>query len=145
MYKTRFKRLKNIRVDMIAMCDVAFLILLFFISASRFKRWEPVAINLPGISDHIISDPDGYFATILIAGNKVMYEIPDTIKEQTLSAMSSKYKISFSEDEKLKFRKMDVIGAPVAELKHYINNYYDQRLFFDRLGIPYTSANSELS
>jgi biopolymer transport protein ExbD len=42
-----------IRIDMTAMCDVAFLLLIFFMSTTQFKPPEAVAVRLPVSSSEI--------------------------------------------------------------------------------------------
>jgi biopolymer transport protein ExbD len=42
-----------IRIDMTAMCDVAFLLLIFFMSTTQFKPPEAVAVRLPASSSEI--------------------------------------------------------------------------------------------
>jgi biopolymer transport protein ExbD len=42
-----FRRRSGIGIDMTPMCDVAFLLLIFFMTTTQFKSPEPVAVALP--------------------------------------------------------------------------------------------------
>ena len=46
MPKVKMKR-QNIKMDMTAMCDVAFLLLTFFILTTKFRPNEPVQVTIP--------------------------------------------------------------------------------------------------
>ena len=50
---------KSTTIDMTAMCDVAFLLLTFFILTTQFRPEEVVSIDTPSsISDFILPDAD---------------------------------------------------------------------------------------
>jgi len=56
-----------------------------------------------------------------------------------------KYHLAFSTDEQAKFKKLDVIGIPIAQLKDYLDNHYGKQTPYVDVGIPYKSNNSELA
>jgi biopolymer transport protein ExbD len=146
MYKMKAHP-QNLAIDMTAMCDVAFLLLVFFVLASKPKGWSPVKINVPfATSQEVCSMRDLDQAEILLGQGKVMYVIPDpAVREQTLAQMNARYHLSFSPGEISKFSKVTVIGTPVSGLKQYIDGYYNERSFFGQAGIPSDSANNELA
>ena len=64
MPKVKLKR-KSTAIDMTAMCDVAFLLLTFFMLTSNFTQKEPVTVNTPSsISE--IKIPDTNIMLILV-------------------------------------------------------------------------------
>ena len=64
MPKVKIKR-KSTAIDMTAMCDVAFLLLTFFMLTSNFTQKEPVAVDTPSsISE--IKIPDRNIMLILV-------------------------------------------------------------------------------
>jgi biopolymer transport protein ExbD len=144
MSKTRIKRFQNLRIDMTAMCDVAFLLLLFFVSVSTFRSPDPLNINLPGYENHIYDPADNNFGIISIGQDKIMYEMPDEIREQTLGAMSAKYHVAFSSNKMHEFSKAQFVGAPLTSLAFYMDNNSYRQHFYDKPGIPYKGDNSEL-
>jgi len=60
-------RRSRIRIDMTPMVDVAFLLLIFFMSTTQFKPPEIVAVNLPASSSEIHVPETG---TIVITVNR---------------------------------------------------------------------------
>ena len=61
---------------MTAMCDVAFLVLAFFILTAKPKQWLPVDVKLPVVKG-AISEGGANVAVIIIAQDRVMFEIGD--------------------------------------------------------------------
>ncbi len=147
MRKTKLKLRKNLSIDMAGLCDVAFLILVFFITTSKFKAWEPMKIDPPHYQN-LISDPDGHdFAIIYIADNRVMYEmVGDVMSKLTLQVMSKKYNVSFSPAEQEKFMNAPIIGAPITQLKQYDEQYNvnDWAISSRRPGIPFNAPDNQL-
>jgi len=147
MRKTKLKINRSLSVDTAALCDVAFLILVFFIATSKFKAWEPMKID-PPYHKLIISDPnDQDYAIIYIADNRVMYEmVGDGISKLTLQAMSKKYNVSFSSVEQEKFTSAPIIGAPITQLKQYDEQYNvnDWAISARRPGIPFNGPDNQL-
>jgi len=68
-------RFKNLSVDMTAMCDVAFLLLCFFVVTTRYEQWEPMKITPPVITQRIFDGDGENLGIIYIADNRVMYQI----------------------------------------------------------------------
>ncbi len=59
----------RIRIDMTPMVDVAFLLLIFFMSTTQFKPPEAVAVNLPASSSEIhVPDSGTIVLTVTQAG-----------------------------------------------------------------------------
>ncbi len=142
----RKPRRKILSVDMAAMCDVAFIILLFFVFSAKSKFWSPVSIEEP-VATNKIYDPEGGYATILASTDKVMFEIPQEIRKQTLIQMGRKYHVAFTNEELSQFEKIETIGVPISQLKQFIDNNYNNRndFFFKQPGIPVNPGNYELA
>ena len=135
---------KPLSVDMAAMCDVAFLLLTFFILTAHPKWLSPININPPSSSStsgDLFNEP----ATIMVGEDKMMLAIPKDIRAQTLINIGKAYHVKFSNEEIGKFEKISVIGVPVAGLKEYINTYYHQKQFFAQQGIPVGTTDNQLA
>ena len=66
---------KSTNIDMTAMCDVAFLLLTFFMLATKFKPDEPVMVKTPAsISEIPIPDNDIMLITV-DPGGRVFFSI----------------------------------------------------------------------
>jgi len=129
---------------MTAMCDVAFLVLAFFILTAKPKQWLPVDVKLPVVKGDI-SEGGANVAVIIIAQDRVMFEIGDVnVRRRALSGMNADDHLGLSAEEVEKFEKISTIGVPAGGLKNYIDNYYNSDLFYSQPGINITPANNEL-
>ncbi|WP_259068683.1 biopolymer transporter ExbD [Mucilaginibacter sp. X4EP1] len=139
-------RRKILSVDMTAMCDVAFIILIFFVVSAKAKAWLPISIEEPAARNRIYDSEDNN-AIILVSTDKVMFEIPKEIRKQTLITMGSRYHIEFTSEELSKFEKIETIGVPISQLKEFIDSDYNNwnNFFFKQPGIPVNPGNYELA
>jgi biopolymer transport protein ExbD len=55
---------KSTHIDMTAMCDVAFLLLTFFMLATKFKPDEPVVVKTPSSTSEIILPDNSILLTV---------------------------------------------------------------------------------
>ena len=139
------RRKRSLHVDMSAACDVAFLLLMFFVLAAKPKLLEPINVNMPGYATGGTPDFDGAFATILLGNGKFFLELPDSAtRSQTLIKMSDAYHVNFSGKELAKFSSINVIGEAMTALPFYIDNYFSPKDFDNQPGIPFTKQHDEL-
>jgi biopolymer transport protein ExbD len=146
MAKVKVPR-KSTTVDMTAMTDVAFLLLTFFMLATRFKPDEPVQVDTPSsVSEIQLPDIDVMLLTIDKEG-RVFFGVDDQeTRVQMLDKMSQKYGVSFTEEEKAEFKVLTSFGVPINELKAYLKvKPEDRNTKFVSKGIPCDSTNNELS
>ena len=107
-------------VDMTAMCDVAFLLLTFFILTATAKQPEPLAVDTP-VSSVQTKLPDTDLATITIGHGKVFFGVVGgDVRIRTLELMGEKYGVTFSENEKKRFSLIEGFGVPIEQLKSII-------------------------
>lgn len=132
-------------MDMTAMCDVAFLLLTFFIMASSFKSEEVVSIETPSsISQELIPETDVCVVTIDPNG-KYYFGIADaTQRDNFAKALSDKYELNLTNKEILNFTSLAEVGVPMKALKGYLNLDESQRMGFTLQGIPLDSTDNEL-
>jgi len=148
MAKIKMKK-KSTSTDMTAMCDVAFLLLTFFILTATAKVPEALPVDMP--SSTVQSKlPDSDLAIITIGKgkdgkSKVFFDIKGReIRKRTLEGMGAKFGVTFSEDDKTKFALMDDFGVPVAGLKQIIDLKASDRVKADQPGIPIDSLDNQL-
>lgn len=136
---------KSTAIDMTAMCDVAFLLLTFFILSAKQKTQDPVRAEVPAATT-IAPIPEHDFATILIGQGKVFFGVEGTdIRKQTLQTMSEKYKIAFTTDEINAFTGLESFGVPINQLKQLLDMPTADRSKLVQPGIPVdTTATNEL-
>jgi biopolymer transport protein ExbD len=136
---------KSTAIDMTAMCDVAFLLLTFFILSAKPRTEDPVHIDTPA-STMKVPVPDDNLATLTVGQGKVFFGVEGTdIRKQTLQQMGEKYSIKFTPEEAERFSVLNNFGVPIANLKQFLAMDPDQKKAFAQPGIPTdTTANSEL-
>ncbi|TCC94065.1 biopolymer transporter ExbD [Pedobacter frigiditerrae] len=137
---------KSTSVDMTAMCDVAFLLLTFFILTATSRQPDPLDIKTPS-STVQFKVPDKDLAILSIGKGKVFVElIGQDIKRETLLKMGALYGAKFTEAELKRFAVMSSFGVPMQGMKQFINMSPEERTKSKfETGIPVDStANNEL-
>jgi biopolymer transport protein ExbD len=144
MPKVKIPR-KSISLDMTAMCDMAFLLLTFFMLATKFKAPESVAIDMPSsISKIKIPGKDMMILSITNDG-KVFFGLDgQPYRKELLGMMGKKYNIQFTEEEKETFSLMENFGFPLHTLKGYLNMTSGDKGKIEQPGIPADSVANEL-
>lgn len=140
---------KSTSVDMTAMCDVAFLLLSFFILTTKFKPTEALAVTTPkSVSTKPVDSKNMVLITMDKEG-KAYLSVGDENKEQkeTILDLVSQWKsLNLTEAEKKSFYQAGAyIGVPFSSLKSYLQLTPDQLKNYKAPGIPVTdTANNEM-
>ncbi|RTY92513.1 biopolymer transporter ExbD [Flavobacterium sp. GT3R68] len=144
MAKIKMKK-KSTSTDMTAMCDVAFLLLTFFILTATAKVPEVLPVDTPA-STVQTKLPETDLATITIGGkNKVFFDLKGReIRKRTLELMSDKYGVKFSDTDKDKFALMESFGVPIQNLKQILDMKSADRSKAIQPGIPKDSLDNQL-
>ena len=136
---------KATSIDMTAMCDVAFLLLTFFILTATAKIPEALPVDTPQ-STVQTKLPETDLATLTIGKGKVFFDLKGKeVRKRTLELMGQKYGVEFTDDEKAKFSLMEGIGVPVANLKQLIAMKTDERSKAGQPGVPKDSLDNQLA
>jgi biopolymer transport protein ExbD len=148
MAKIKMKK-KSTSTDMTAMCDVAFLLLTFFILTATAKVPEALPVDMPSsVAQTKLPDTDLAIITIgkdTDGKSKVFFDIKGReIRKRTLEGMGAKYGVTFSEDDKTKFALMDDFGVPLANLKQIIDMKAADRTKAKQPGVPIDSLDNQL-
>ena len=134
---------KAASIDMTAMCDVAFLLLTFFILTATAKIPEPLPVDTPA-STVQTKLPDTDLATITVGKGKVFFDLKGReVRKRTLELMGQKYGVEFTEDEAAKFALMEGFGVPIANLKQIIAMTSSERGKSNLPGIPIDSLDNQ--
>lgn len=132
-------------MDMTAMCDVAFLLLTFFIMTTQFKSQETVKIVTPTSVSKFIAEEKN-IGTISIDGTgKYYFGITDS-KERTsfINALNTKFNMGLTTKDQNEYSKIAEIGVGKEGLKSYLGLAAGQREKVKLNGIPCDSVNTEL-
>jgi biopolymer transport protein ExbD len=137
---------KSTRIDMTAMCDVAFLLLSFFIMTATAKMPEPHPVDTPA-STVLDKLPEDGLATITVGDKKVFFTIMGKdVRRKTLERISAQYNVPFTETEYEAFSNMQGFGVPLNELKGLLRLKPAERNVEGlQKGIPYDSINDQLT
>jgi len=138
---------KSTAIDMTAMCDVAFLLLTFFILTAKPRVEDPVKAEVPTSTKEKLV-PDDNLGLITIGGNgKVFYSVTGSdVRVETLKAMGDRYKVQFTPQEQLAFSNTEVFGVPMDNMKAFLDMNEDQKKAYQQPGIQTdTTDNNELS
>lgn len=131
-------------MDMTAMCDVAFLLLTFFILTAQFRSQEAAAVD-PPTSISGIKVPDKDIMTIALDKEGKVYFGIDNQQNRIamLENVAAAKGLSFSDKEKRAFALMASFGVPIAQLKSFLALDNEQRMKVKQPGIPVDSIGIE--
>lgn len=136
---------KSTKVDMTAMCDMAFLLLSFFIMTATAKVPEALPVETPA-STVQTKLPDENLGTLSIAQGKVFYGVTGReVRVETLKRMGEKYGVAFTDEEQKKFSLIDGFGVDIRQMKQLIAMKNEDRMKAGtQPGIPLDSINPQL-
>ncbi|HAN65963.1 MAG TPA: biopolymer transporter ExbD [Chitinophagaceae bacterium] len=142
MPKVKLPR-KSTNVDMTAMCDVAFLLLTFFILATKQKPPEVLAVTPPSsVSSKAVPDKSIMF-TMTKEGKVFLMLGDETKKGDILENINLTKALNLSQAEMAKWKKEEFIGVPLNMVKSSLNRA-DKIPATQLPGIPNDSTNNEL-
>ena len=111
---------KSTAIDMTAMCDVAFLLLTFFILTATARQPEPLPVDIPS-SVVQIKVPDTDIATLTIGDGKVFFGVAGPeVRKNMLERVAKQYNVQFTEEEKYRFSLVESFGVPIGNLKQLL-------------------------
>lgn len=140
---------KSTHTDMTAMCDVAFLLLTFFILTATAKVPEVLPVDTPQ-STVQTKLPTQNLSTLTIGKNKngktaVFFDVQDKeVRKKTLEMMAQKYNVTFSDEDAEKFALMESFGVPIQSLKQILDMKSADRNKAGQPGIPNDSLDNQL-
>jgi biopolymer transport protein ExbD len=142
MPKVKIPR-KSTTIDMTAMCDVAFLLLSFFILATKQKPPEVLTVSPPN-SVSAKAAPDKSILITLTKDGKVFLMLGDeTKKADILSNINLTKGLNLSAGELKKWEKSQFIGLPLNQIKGSLALAVEMPAN-KMSGIPTDSTNNEM-
>ncbi|MBK8954827.1 MAG: biopolymer transporter ExbD [Saprospiraceae bacterium] len=135
---------KSTTIDMTAMCDVAFLLLTFFILTTKFRPQEVVEIDIPSSTAQIpIPDKDILMFQIAPDG-RAFFGLDDQITRlKLLNRLEEGYQIKFTEDQKEAFKLVELWGMNIRELPAYLSLDANSRAHFKHPGLVIDTTSGE--
>lgn len=147
MPKVKAKR-QSVSLDMTAMCDVAFLLLTFFMLTAKFRPEEAVTITPPSsISEKPLNSKEGLLMVSVSPEGGVYLATDDQMaREFMLERMANRYGIAVTAEMKKNFMSSEIVGYPLGAMRQILSmkpsEAKDKGL---TKGIPIDSTNNEFS
>lgn len=120
MPKVKIPR-KSTVIDMTAMCDVAFLLLSFFILATKQKPPEAVTVVSPSSVSNKVAKEEAILITLNKEGKVYLLLGDKAHKDKILEDINRTKMLGLTPGEMSKLKKLDFIGLPFNQLKPYLN------------------------
>jgi biopolymer transport protein ExbD len=135
----------GVSLDMTAMCDVAFLLLTFFILTAKMKTPEPAKFEIPAsVSDKKLPDENILKISISNEG-AVFYSVREqSVKKEVIEEIDKMYKLNLSQKQKDRFIVLENFGVPMRELGAFLSMDMEKVQDFKQKGILMDSTNNEL-
>jgi biopolymer transport protein ExbD len=140
---------KSTDTDMTPFVDIAFLILSFFIMATKFKPQDPVEITTPNsVSSEILPANDAVMA-LIDKDNKVFFSVLSeknpAVFDQIIQGINSSRNLGLTAAEMANFKKTAAVGVPFSGLKQLLSLPAEEQSKITQPGIPVKdSATNEL-
>lgn len=147
MAKIKIKKNQG-STDMTAMCDVAFLLLTFFVMTSTAKIPEVLPVDTPQSTVQTKLPADNL--SMLTIGNiegktAVFFDLKGKeVRKKALEFMSDKYNVTFTEKQSEEFGLMESFGVPIQNLKEILDMKASERNKAGQPGIPKDSLDNQL-
>jgi len=143
MGRAKIKR-GSTNVDMTAMCDVAFLLLSFFILTTKFKPEEAIEVIPPSsVSSKAATDKDAFKVSINKDG-QVFIDMSEEMRGDVLKELAKQRNLTFSPEDIKYFEQATFVGTPISQLNQFDRLNSEQIKATKLSGIPVDSANNEL-
>ena len=122
---------KSTAVDMTAMCDVAFLLLSFFILTTKFKPSEAVPVNTPNSVAAKVAPETNVVMISLNKDGKIFLSTGDSKNDKDkkaaiIKSVNSHKNLGLSDAEVAALVRAPFIGTPLAQLKQQARLATDQ-------------------
>lgn len=135
---------KSTSVDMTAMCDVAFLLLSFFILTTKFKPSEALEVSTPGsVANQVAPSSDVVLITIDNKGKVFFSMSDDAPKADLILKISQRRGLNLTQEELDNFNKAPFVGVPFSKLKSLLQKKPEEQAKITE-GIPVDSTNNEM-
>jgi len=135
-------------VEMTPFVDVAFLILTFFIMATKFKPQEPVEVKTPNsVSTKDLPESDALQVTFDSTGRiffAILSEKDPKVKYDVIENLNKTRNLGLSDLEMKNFVQTPAVGVPFSGLKQLLSLPVESQASLRQPGIPVDTLGGEL-
>ena len=140
---------KSTFVDMTPFVDVAFLILTFFIMATKFKPPEPVEVTTPkSVSTQELPESNATLITIDKEGKvyfTVLSQKDQGVYTEVINSINSSRNLGLTDAERANYAKTYLVGVSFSQLKQLLAMPPDQQKNLKQPGIPVDTTGGDLT
>ncbi len=131
-------------IDMTAMCDIAFLLLSFFILTTKFKPAEAINVSPPSsVSSKAAPQKDAFMVSIDKEG-RIFIDMSDEMKGDVIDEISTSKGLNLTAEDKKFFKASTFVGTPLNQLNQFTRLKPEDLAKVKLVGIPADSSNNEL-
>lgn len=137
---------KSTSVDMTAMCDVAFLLLSFFILTTKFKPAESITVETPSsVSSKVAPEKDVTLVSVTKDGKVYVSLDNESVKEEVANQLNANNGAGLTPADIKAFKKANFYGTPISQVKAALQVPTDKLKAESLPGIPaQDSSHNEL-
>ena len=142
---------KSTATDMTPFVDVAFLILSFFMLATKFKPPQPAEITTPrSVSSDMLKEENAVLVEFDSTG-RVFFSMSvkkvedEQVKRKMIERLNKTRNLGLTSKEITNFERSTVVGVPFNQLKSLLGEPVETRNSIKQSGIPTDSTNNELA
>ena len=141
---------KSTSIDMTAMCDVAFLLLSFFILTTKFKPSEVLKVTTPNSVSHNAAPENDVVLITMDKDGKIFLSVSDkntAEKKEIINTISTSKGLNLTDAQKNAFaRANSFVGVPFSQLGGFLSTPTDDIKKLRMDGIPVTDTlNNQLT
>jgi biopolymer transport protein ExbD len=135
---------KSTAVDMTAMCDVAFLLLTFFILTTKFKPQEAVQIDIPPSTSQIPLPDKDIMKFDVSNDGKIYFGLDDqNTRLKLLDRLIETYGLELNAEQKDAFRTLELWGMDIKQLPGFLAMDPTARGKFQQPGLKIDTTGNE--
>ena len=127
---------QSIVMDMTAMCDVAFLLLAFFILTTKFRPNEPLQVDIPASTAQIpIPEKD---ILLISVGNdgRIFFGVDDqNTRSAILDELAKRNNFQITAAMQKRFKLLDQFGVPLDQLPALLNLQQEDMARYQQTGL----------
>ena len=119
---------KSTAIDMTAMCDVAFLLLTFFILTTKFRPNEVAEISIPASTAQTKLPERNILLIQVNKDGQVFMGVDDqNTRLRLLDKLKERYSLNLTPAQTNAFRLLDAFGVPMSQLPQLLSMSNDDR------------------
>jgi biopolymer transport protein ExbD len=135
---------KSTAVDMTAMCDVAFLLLTFFILTTKFKPQEAVQVDIPPSTAQIPLPEKDILKFELAKDGKIYFGLDDqNTRLGLLDKLGEAYGIKWTGEQQEAFKTLEVWGMDIKALPDFLSKEPNARAGIKQPGLKIDTTGGE--